>query len=211
MSLSRDWNRRDVGAMQRFGLALATAAFVAVGMTSAAFACACCSQPGQRTVEVAALNAEKLGVFKALRFAPRAELYMTEAGEESYEGIDGELSQYALKASWQGNRLVFALDDGNGYAGTLALELPARVSIFEVDPRTLRETNAGPLLYKEWKVTGKVSGTGKFAKNSGPNQLLTLIAQGNGIGCTSAQDFTHWSLVMQGPKANYMFFGKLTK
>jgi len=120
-----------------------------------------------------------------------------------------DLSQYTLKTEWQENRLVFNLNDGHGYAGALALDLPGKISIFEVDPRNTEDTGAGPLLYKEWKVTGKVTGSGKFAANTGPNQLLTLIAQGSGIGCTSAADFTHWSLVMQGPKANYMFFGNL--
>jgi len=27
--------------------------------------------------------------------------------------------------------------------------------------------------------------------------------------CTSAVDFSHWTLVMQGPKANYTMFGDL--
>ena len=131
---------------------------------------------------------------------------MDESDDGGYSGIDSELSQYTLKTEWQGNRLVFALNDSHGYSG---VELPGKISIFEVDPRNSEDTGAGPLLYKEWKVTGRASGSGKFASGAGPKQLLTLIAQGSGIGCTSPGDFTHWSLVMQGPKANYMFFGKL--
>ncbi len=193
---------------------LAGAALLAVALwfgATQALACACCSQPGQRVVESMALDAQKRAVLKSLRFAPKAELYMTEAGPESYQGIDSEQSQYSLKAGWQGNTLVLTLDDGHGFKGTLSLPLPGKVSIFEVDPRTSPDTGAGPRLYKEWKVTGKPSGTGKFAAGAGAGQLLTLIAQGGGIGCTEAKDFTHWSLVMQGPKANYMFFGKLVK
>ncbi len=190
---------------------LALAALVMFALCGEALACACCSNPGQRTVEVVALDADKRAVLEALRFAVEAELYMDESDSGGHTGIDSELSQYTLKADWQGNRIVFTLNDGHGYAGTLVLDLPGKISIFEVDPRNSKDAGAGPLLYKEWKVTGKVSGTGKFASGTGPKQLLTLIAQGSGVSCTSAEDFSHWTLVMQGPKANYSFFGALVK
>lgn len=196
--------------MRRLSLGLTLAAASAIAAPDIALACACCSTPGQRTVEMVPLDASRRAALKKLRFTGQAELYMDERGEESHQGIGSDLSQYSLQTEWQGNRLVFNLNDGHGYAGTLALELPGKISIFEVDPRNTKDTGAGPLLYKEWKVTGNATGSGKFAANAAPNQLLTLIAQGSGIGCTSAADFTHWSLVMQGPKANYMFFGKLT-
>lgn len=48
-----------------------------------------------------------------------------------------------------------------------------------------------------------------FRPGIAPRQLLTLIVQGAGNNCTSANDFSHWMLVMQGPKANYTLFGDL--
>jgi hypothetical protein len=42
-----------------------------------------------------------------------------------------------------------------------------------------------------------------------PRQIVTLILQGGGKSCTTAIDFSHWTLVMQGPKANYILFGDL--
>jgi hypothetical protein len=42
-----------------------------------------------------------------------------------------------------------------------------------------------------------------------PRQIVTLILQGGGKSCTSATDFSHWTLVKQGPKANYILFGDL--
>jgi hypothetical protein len=39
--------------------------------------------------------------------------------------------------------------------------------------------------------------------------VLTLILQGAGNSCTSANDFSHRTLAMQGPKANYTLFGDL--
>ena len=38
---------------------------------------------------------------------------------------------------------------------------------------------------------------------------LTLLIQGHGNNCTSSIDFSHWTLIMQGPKANYTLFGNL--
>lgn len=197
--------------MRSGALPLALAALATLALCGEALACACCSNPGYRNVEVVALDAQKRDALKALRFAGTAELYMDESDSGGYTGIDSELSEYTLKADWQGNRIVFTLDDGHGYAGTLALDLPGKISIFEVDPRNSKDAGAGPLLYKEWKVTGKAYGSGKFASGAGPQQLLTLIAQGSGTACTSAEDFSHWTLVMQGPKANYTFFGELVK
>ena len=49
----------------------------------------------------------------------------------------------------------------------------------------------------------------QVAAGLGAGQTLTLILQGGGNNCTSAYDFTHWMLVMWGPKAKYHFFGSL--
>ncbi len=65
------------------------------------------------------------------------------------------------------------------------------------------------MLYKEWKLTGEVTGTGAFSATNGVKQSLTLILQGRGNSCTSAVDFTHWTLVMEGPKGRYSLFGEL--
>jgi hypothetical protein len=48
-----------------------------------------------------------------------------------------------------------------------------------------------------------------FHPGGAPRQILTLILQGGGNSCTSAVDFSHWTLVMQGPNANYTLFGDL--
>jgi hypothetical protein len=107
---------------------------------------------------------------------------------------------------------VFAFRDKEGRSGTLSLRRPDTVSIFEVDPRTDQsEGGTGPALYKEWKLTSRPTGSGVFSVGLGPSQLLSLITQGHGNSCTSSIDFTHWTLVMQGPKANYKFFGDFVK
>jgi hypothetical protein len=51
---------------------LAIAAPIAVAAPDAALACACCSNPGHRTVETVSLDVEKRKALKALRFAGTA-------------------------------------------------------------------------------------------------------------------------------------------
>ena len=78
-------------------------------------------------------------------------------------------------------------------------------------PRDVPDQGTGPSLYKEWKLTGKAAGSGAFSLGGAPKQVLTLIVQGRGNSCTSVGDFAHWTLVMQGPKANYSLFGDLVQ
>jgi len=105
----------------------------------------------------------------------------------------------------------FALASPGGGSGSLSLRLPQKISIFEVDPRDGPDQGTGPALYKEWKLTGEVTGTGAFSPTNGAKQVLTLILQGRGNSCTSAADFTHWTLVTEGPKGSYRLFGELVR
>jgi hypothetical protein len=84
--------------------------------------------------------------------------------------------------------------------------------VFEVDPREekrMPEGGQGPRLYKEWKLTGKVQGTGVFSTGMGPEQRITVILQGHGNSCTTSEDFTAWTLVVYGPRADYSLIGNL--
>jgi hypothetical protein len=45
----------------------------------------------------------------------------------------------------------------------------------------------------------------------GDSQRLTLILHGHGNSCTSSDHFTHWTLVVSGPKARYRLFGELIR
>jgi hypothetical protein len=191
--------------------ALIVATLVLFAALGYALACACCTNQGQRNVNVVALDANKRETLQALRFGDEAKLYLGEADPDAIGGIASPSAAYELKAAWQGGQLVFNFADGHGHTGTLALGLPGKISIFEVDPRNAPDQGTGPTLYKEWKLTGKVAGSGVFGGGVGAQQLLTLIVQGSGNSCTGAGDFAHWTLVMQGPKANYTLFGELVR
>ena len=175
----------------------------------AALACACCTNEGQRNVGTVALDSSKRQQIENLRFAGKAKLYTGEADVDSVEGIVTPSDEYAMTAAWRDNRLIFSLRDKNGRSGTLALPLPNSISMFEVDPRSGRDAGQGPPLYKEWKLSAPASASGVFAPGAGARHILSLIIHGGGNSCTDASSFTHWTLVMQGPKANYKLFGKL--
>jgi hypothetical protein len=191
--------------------AIAAAALTLIAI-EAALACACCTNVGQRNVGTYKLDASKRSQVEEVRYGETAELFVGEADVTDVKGIATPSDRYALTANWQKDRLEFAFRDEAGRNGTLALPRPATISVFEVDPRAEEhEGGNGPALYKEWKLTAKPSGSGVFNIGLGPNQLLTLVLQGRGNSCTDASDFTHWTLVMQGPKANYTFFGNLIR
>jgi hypothetical protein len=191
-------------------LALAVcAALLVLAGSGGALACACCTNAGQRNVNVATLDSGRAAEIERLRFGGAAQLFVGEGGPESIDGITTPAESYTLTAAWQGDRLVFTFADAQGHTGTLSLLRPGKVSIFEVDPRDGADQGLGPVLYKEWKLTSKAAVTGVFASGMGPSQVITLIVQGRGNSCTSAEDFSHWTLVVEGPKANYSFFGEL--
>ncbi|MFL6337332.1 MAG: hypothetical protein ACJ754_28870 [Pyrinomonadaceae bacterium] len=73
----------------------------------------------------------------------------------------------------------------------------------------LPAAGGGPLLYKEWRFEGQVSGTGLFkAGTAGPTKYL-LVLQGRGNGCQNAEDFKYWRLQINGRRAAYSFYGEL--
>jgi hypothetical protein len=192
----------------RIGCSLALAVLTLVDIRPA-FSCACCSNEGQRNVITVALDSGKRHEIESLRFGGNATLFTGEGDAEGVEGIITPSGRYDLVAQWWDDRLVLSLRDSLGRAGTLSFARPKTLSLFEVDPRHGPGKGHGPVLYKEWKLSGPASGSGVFHPGGAPRHILTLILQGGGNSCTSAVDFLHWTLVMQGPKANYTLFGDL--
>ena len=194
---------------RRIGLAFVLIQIFVVGLASPAPACACCTNQGQRNVATAALDSGKRQEIESLRFAGKATLFTGEGDVEGIEGIVTPAGTYALTAKWLEDRLVLSFRDAAGRTGTLSLARPNTISVFEVDPRDRPDKGHGPRLYKEWKLSAPAAASGVFQPGIAPRQILTLILQGGGNSCTSSIDFTHWTLVMQGPKANYTLFGDL--
>jgi hypothetical protein len=54
------------------------------------------------------------------------------------------------------------------------------------------------------------SGTGLFKAGIVNPPTYFLVFQGRGNGCDNAGDFSNWRLEINGRRAQYAFFGKLT-
>ncbi len=204
--------------MTRTRLAWAAAALVLLVVPGEGQACACCTNPGQRYVEVEKLDSGRLEEIESLRFGEEAWLFVGEGDVETITGIHNPVERYDLTVNWNKTHdaagktaIDFILTNPGGGSGTLSLRVPQNISIFEIDPRDSPDQGTGPVLYKEWKLTGEATGTGAFSGTNSSKQVLTLILQGRGNSCTSAQDFTHWTLVTEGPKGIYSLFGDLVK
>jgi len=189
-----------------------TVTAIAIVLTSqaAALACACCSLVAQRTVEVQKIDKRISTELVKLRFRDAAKLAIDERYDEAIQGLNDAVEDFVVTVAQRSDRITFLLRDGKGRTGTLSLVKPQTISIFEVDTRDAPETNAGPNLYKEWKITTDVAGDGMFARSVGPNRRITLVLHGRGNSCTEAQDFKHWTLLVHGPKVEtYTFYGEL--
>jgi hypothetical protein len=192
-------------------LLLALIALLASAPWQDADACACCTSPGERADLVVKLESGHAEELSRLRFGPKAELFLGEAEPETVKGITTPAAKYDLQIMWKGDRFVFVFRDEKDRSGTLMLRRPKTISVLHTGPRNQPDKPNGPALYKEWRLTSPAVGTGVFTAGLGAGQSLTLVLQGGGNNCTSANDFTHWMLVMWGPKAKYHFFGDLMR
>jgi hypothetical protein len=175
-----------------------------------ALACACCTNAGDYFIGFDKPSEYELGLMGGMRFGGAAHLYSTEAGpEESARGLDGAAETYAVSGSLVGRAWRLTFRDGNK-TGTLSLPLPAKMLSYKADIRDGQTSpGGGPLLYKEWRFEGPVSGTGIFrAGIEGPTKYF-LVLQGRGNACDDAENFKHWRLKVTGRKAEYAFYGEL--
>ena len=195
--------------LARSALGLALAIYF-LGQSSSALACACCTNEGQRNVATVALDSGKQHEIESLRFGSKATLF---TGEGDVEGIQGI-------ATPAGTYKAFG-EMARGQAGAFVprRRQPHRHVIVDASPNDLgvrgrpaRPARQGPgtTLYKEWKLSAPASGSGVFQPGIARRQILTLILQGRRQFLHLRRvDFTHWTLVMQGPKANYTLYGDL--
>jgi hypothetical protein len=177
-----------------------------------ALACACCAETGHYFSGQTDLDEYPLSQLKRMRFARAASLYLTEAGiEEDSQGIEQAKSNYALVGSFVKDIWRLTLRAGSA-SGVLELPLPAKMWDHSADIHDNKlSPGGGPLLYKEWRLEGNVTGTGIFKAGVASPAKYTLVLQGRGNGCDNAEDFSYWRLEVRGEKARYAFFGKLAK
>ncbi len=79
---------------------LVLAALVLLAAPGDAWACACCTNPGQRYVDVETLDSGRLEELERLRFGKEARLYVGGAGVEAITGIQDPAERYDLGVNW---------------------------------------------------------------------------------------------------------------
>ena len=177
------------------------------------YACACCAEPGTWFQDTAKSDPEILAIVGQLsrRLDKTALLYLTAAGVEEVKGISRASESYMLRRippytrDW---KLEFTDQQSN--RGTLSFTIPATAVFFGADPKDNQQGGSGgPLLYKEWRFEGPVSGTGVFKGGATAKTKFRLILQGRGNMCPNQEDFRSWILQVKGPRADFAFSGAL--
>lgn len=181
---------------------------------AAAIACACCSEPGVWYERTDRISEYEITEIDRLRFDAGAAIYMTDGGgEDMVRGISNPVlyEEYALTLTKRQRRWTLSFKDKAGRTGALSFTIPNSIVEFAADINDGEQSGGGgPLLYKEWRLTGPVTGTGVFKKGSTPQTKFRLVLQGRGNSCTSAEMFDGWRLQIFGPRASYQFYGKFT-
>ena len=209
--------------LRRCTAILFVALFVITAPASHAFACACCSEPGTYSIRTLKPDTYHLDLLSEFKFASTAKLFMTEAGFEMIKGLDAvEKEEAAVEASitdgfdlatsFSGRRTWnFEFKTPKGLRGSLTLPVPATMVSFAADIHDNEDKGLGPLLYKEFRFKGNVSSASGFMRASVTRgTTYFLVFQGRGRGCDEVYDFKNWRLEIDGPRASYAFFGKLT-
>jgi len=180
--------------------------------SSPALACACCVNRGYYELSRQRPDSFYLGLLGDIKLGGDAELYMTEAGFDGIKGLkelenpdsDPKLS---VSATFAQNTWRLNVKSGVSHSGMLWLPMPAMFTKHKADIDGV-DTGLGVSLYKEFSISGNVShATGMF-RSANKMTKYTLVFQGRGNGCDDASDFTRWRLELDGPKAEYAFFGK---
>ncbi|MEQ1762460.1 MAG: hypothetical protein ABL984_04855 [Pyrinomonadaceae bacterium] len=184
------------------------------------FACACCAEPGTYSRYTAKPDKFVLDLVKEFKFAEKSDLFMTEAGFDNIEGLDPirkedeaapGILDFSSTASFSGRSWLLSLKSPKGLSAKYSLPVPLKYTEFRVDIHDQENRPNGPRLYKEISFEGTVTSATGFAKAGAVRGTkYSLVFQGRGSGCNEVEDFTHWRLDIDGPKAGYAFYGKLS-
>ena len=176
------------------------------------WACACCADDGQYNIRLRKPDKAQLELISDIRFGDVALLFTGELDPQDVtRGLIHPAEKYSLSESFASNVWKLSFHDGKNL-GALSLFLPAKFLSYGADIHDGRMGGGGgPLLYKEWRFEGILSGAGMFRAGLTAPAKYLLVFQGRGNNCDNAQDFTHWRLEVTGRKASYAFFGELAK
>ncbi|MCP5036473.1 MAG: hypothetical protein GY945_02620 [Rhodobacteraceae bacterium] len=183
-----------------FGFFTAVAFFL---HSQAAFACACCADPGERFTRSFTPDAYALEEFARLENEGPAQLFLTACGEDCVRGISEISFDYNVDWHLENHLLRVVTHDP---AGTIAVSLGDNVTRFSVDTAPMSHAMNTPL-YTEFRFNGEIHADGIFANADGAVGDLVLAGETN--HCWSADALSHWILQVSGEGADFRLFGGL--
>ena len=186
------------------GTLVALAGVAALAAPAAAYACACCANGGDYLQVSERVKSFEVDQLIRLRFGTAANLRATPAYPADVKGISPQALTYKVTQFRHARIFVLTLRAPNGRKGTVSFVIPERATKLQEDVQDGRRAPAGgPLLYREWTLRGRLSGS---AVSGSPR--FTLVLQGRGNACMNAADFKSWILRASGPRANFTLYGR---
>jgi hypothetical protein len=154
-----------------------------------ASACACCAEPGTWYQARTPFGANERDALAQLHFTT-AHTRATPAGRPAP-------TFRVVSATLTGGTWRWQLGGGT----TLTFQLPSYAFTFAADIHDGKlGGGGGPLLYKELRLTGRLSATGRLR---GTHYFLVL--QGRGNNCLNAGDFRSWYLDVSAARQYSMY------
>ncbi|MCP5072203.1 MAG: hypothetical protein GY947_02770 [Rhodobacteraceae bacterium] len=186
--------------------AFVLAALAPLALASPAQSCACCADTADRASYSTKISDWLQSELNSIRFGSSAHLYVTACDIECAQGIKEPQYDYHAKTELKGGELVIVLSSAESNGGVLTMNLPNSIDVFKVDPSPNFNSNM-TLLYKEWRLSGSLQGTGDFLADANGPVSAELILQGQGNSCPYHGDFTHWRLSASGPGVDFVLWG----
>lgn len=168
--------------------------------------CACCADEGdwfQISQKVDTGILEEIG---RVKFSD-----VTNASRDDDDAVTSD-GKFALSRTKDGRHWQLRFAGNKGKGGVLSLPIPLRFVSFAADVHDGQlGGGGGPLLYKEWRFAGPITGTGAFQRWQSKGAKFQLVLQGRGNHCTQAEDFKHWILNVENGATKLSFYGSLSQ
>jgi hypothetical protein len=171
-------------------------------------ACACCADIGEWFLDTVTVGSAEIGELNRLRFSQTATTFQSEAGLDGITGISHPADSYTLTQTRTGRQWRLRFQDQQGHSGSLYINIPTSVTSYGADLHDGSQGGGGgPLLYKEWRATGGLRGTGIFSGGITRDARFRLVFQGRGNSCENVEDYKNWLIEVKGRRAQYTLSG----
>ena len=178
----------------------------------AAFACACCADPGYRengTIDFSADFEDYIWRLSQVETDGQARIYTDNCGLDCIKGLTSLEDTVDIDISVSGATLLIMVNQGQPSQAKLHAAIPNQAYYFAVDPMT-GDYASMRYLYTELRLALQLFGDGPGWEGGSTAIPAEFILTGHGNTCPSFGGAQNWVLDVGGPDENAMFrlFGK---